>query len=124
MVKDIAFVFLGGGIGSVLRYLIGRLTAPHAGNSLFPWGTFIANTLGCLLIGALAAMLLKGCLSEDSRLLLIVGLCGGMTTFSTFSNEALNLLRNGDYAVFAVYMLATVTVGIISVMIGNKTVCN
>lgn len=120
--KEIFFVFIGGGVGSVIRYLIGRLVTPYINATSFLWATFIANTLGCLLIGIFAALLVKGCLSEHLRLLLIVGLCGGMTTFSTFSNESLTLLRNGEHLLFCVYMLASTAVGLVSIIIGNKIV--
>ena len=120
--KEILFVFIGGGMGSSIRYLIGRLTTPYIAATSFPWATFIANTLGCLLIGIFVALLVKGCMSEHLRLLLIVGLCGGMTTFSTFSNESLALLRNGEHFLFCIYMLASIAVGLVSIIIGNKII--
>ncbi len=123
MGKELLWVFVGGGIGSVARYLLGRLVAGRVGETAFPWGTFIVNAVGCLLIGALAALLVRGCLSEHMRLMLIVGLCGGLTTFSTFSNEAVALLRSGHYAVFGVYVLASVVVGILSVVAGARIAC-
>lgn len=122
MFKEFIYVFIGGGAGSVARYLIGRaLSSLGVASSL--WATFAANIAGCVLIGVLGAFLLRGCLSENLRLLLIVGLCGGMTTFSTFSNESVALLRSGDYVAFAGYLLASVAVGIIAVIVGHKIAC-
>ena len=77
-------------------YLIGRNIT-----SAFPWPTLSVNLFGCLLIGLLYALSERCSLAQEYRLLLTVGLCGGFTTFSTFSNEALHLLRSGMHWQFA-----------------------
>ncbi len=123
MLKEILLVFAGGGVGSVLRWLFGRVAAAHIGATAFPWGTFAVNALGCLLIGVFSAQLVRGCLPDHLRLLLIVGLCGGMTTFSTFSNESVALLRGGHYAMFCLYVAGSVSVGLLAVILGHKIVC-
>ncbi len=94
MVKEILYIGAGGFIGSVLRYLISQLMK-QTGDG-FPWGTLVVNLLGCLLIGILGGLISRnGNLSHNLALFLTVGLCGGFTTFSTFSKEALLLVRDG-----------------------------
>lgn len=124
--RSLLFVFLGGGIGSVLRYMISML-GQHLklnplswwGQTLFPWPTFVANLAGCLLIGLFYSLSDKLGWSPDTRLLLTTGLCGGFTTFSTFSNEGLSLLRSGNYAMFALYFALTLIFGLLCVWIGK-----
>jgi len=89
--KKILLVFLGGGTGSVLRYLVshGRFSLVQG----FPLATLCVNILGSFLIGFLSAWVARTILTNDLRLLLVVGLCGGFTTFSTFSNEGLQRFR-------------------------------
>lgn len=102
--KELLLVFIGGGSGSMLRYLLGR----YIGSSAFPLGTFAVNVVGCFLIGLLGAWIVRHSLSPDLRLLLVVGLCGGFTTFSTFSNEALGLMRSGQPLLCFAYIVASV----------------
>ena len=92
----------------MLRYLIGRWLSSAA----FPWGTFAVNIIGCFLIGLFGSWIARHSLSPDLRLLLVVGLCGGFTTFSTFSYEALALLRNGHTGTFFMYILLSVCLGL------------
>ena len=103
--KEIVFIFLGGGAGSVFRYLLhlsmnGRGLLPG-----FPWSTFTVNVLGSLLIGIFYA-LSRFHLSNETRLFLTVGLCGGFTTFSTFSGESLFLLKEGMYLTLVSYVIS------------------
>lgn len=103
----------------MLRYLIG-LVATSASVGKFPLGTFVCNIVGCLLIGLLSALASRLGWSEETRLLLTVGLCGGFTTFSTFSRESLNLLTSGETLIFAVYLLSSIVLGIAAVWAGSK----
>lgn len=115
--KGILFVFLGGGVGSVLRFLLGKI-----GNSSvtgIPYGTFAANVLGSLLIGFLLGWASKNQgLSENTMLLLATGFCGGFTTFSTFAYENHVFLKAGDFATFALYTIGSFVIGFMAVFVG------
>ena len=120
MYKTIIAVGLGGFIGSVLRYLVSRLTAGVDFASL-PLGTLTVNVLGCFVLGLLTGLFERtGNLSPELRLLLTTGLCGGFTTFSTFSNEALGLMRSGQTLLCFAYIVASVTLGLIAAYVGMK----
>ena len=121
MLKDLLFVGIGSFIGGVGRYLI-SLSMKSASTG-FPWGTFVVNLLGCLLIGLFYALTAKySNLSNQLTLLLTVGLCGGFTTFSTFSNEALKLLQCGDYLTLCLYVMGSVILGIAAVFFGYQLI--
>ena len=118
MIKYILLVGLGGGIGSITRYLCQKWFAanyPHP----FPWGTFVVNLIGCFLIGVIYAASEKSAvLSPQTRLFLATGFCGGFTTFSTFAFENMNLLRSGDTSYFFLYTIGSVVLGITGVLGG------
>ena len=117
MIKDVIIVGIGSGIGGICRYLI-SLTMGHAGNG-FPWGTFAANVTGCLLIGLLWGVTSRfHNLSPAFSLLLMVGFCGGFTTFSTFSKEGLTMLQTNNYMLFTLYTLGSMVLGILAVGLG------
>ena len=117
IIKNITVVGAGSFIGGAARYLV-SLAMKNAGK-VFPWATLVVNVAGCFLIG-----LLWGWLSRTSQmegnlaLFLTVGICGGFTTFSTFSKEALLLLQNGNVWGFVGYILASVVVGVAFVAVG------
>lgn len=123
--RDFIYVFLGGGFGSILRYAIGLIQAhlrlnpiSTLGQTLFPWPTLTANVLGCLLIGLFYSLSARLEWSPEFRLLLTTGLCGGFTTFSTFSNEGLQLIRAGHMGLFALYFSLTLVLGLGAVALG------
>ncbi|GAA4976991.1 fluoride efflux transporter CrcB [Algibacter aquimarinus] len=115
--KQILLVFLGGGFGSVLRYGIGKyLNSTDTG---IPYGTFIANILGSLLIGIILGLAAKNdALSQNQTLLLATGFCGGFTTFSTFAYENHVFLKSGDFTSFAIYTIASFVIGFLAVFAG------
>ena len=107
MLKLSLLVFVGGGIGSVARFGLSRLLLPYAVGG-FPVGTFGVNILGSLLIGLFWGMPLLAD-KHNWLLFLTVGLCGGFTTFSAFSWENFNLLRQGHIGLFFVYALLSIS---------------
>ena len=115
--KQVVLVFLGGGIGSALRYAIGTFfNRTHTG---FHWGTFSVNIIGSLLIGIFMGVALKNSnFSENQTLLLVTGLCGGFTTFSAFAYENQQFLKEGDLTSFAIYTLGSLSLGILAVFLG------
>ena len=118
MIKNLVLVALGGGIGSVARYLCQKWFAENTVHP-FPWATFFVNLLGCLLIGIIYAMAERSSLlTPQTRLLLITGFCGGFTTFSAFAFENMDLLRSGDISYFILYSVGSVILGIAGVFGG------
>lgn len=100
-------IALGGAGGSVLRYLLGGIVQRFS-HSGFPYGTLTVNIFGCLTIGILVQLFMNMEPSPTVRGLLVVGFCGGFTTFSAFSNEAIGLVSGGAYAKAAVYVSLSV----------------
>ncbi|MEG1546257.1 MAG: fluoride efflux transporter CrcB [Bacteroides sp.] len=109
--RTLIYVFLGGGTGSVLRYVCQQVIGQGFVGS-FPLGTFFVNIVGSFLIGIFYTLSARFNLSVEMRMLLTVGLCGGFTTFSTFSSDSLNLLKGELYGVFTLYALLSVVIGI------------
>ncbi|MCH5297558.1 MAG: fluoride efflux transporter CrcB [Ruminococcus sp.] len=112
-------VGIGGFIGAVCRYLIGLI--PLKEGSIFPIKTFIINVLGCFIIGIIAAFATKNN-SFNPRIVLFlkVGICGGFTTFSSFALETSDLWKGGNTGISLLYIILSITVGVINVFAGQK----
>lgn len=112
------FVFLGGGLGSICRFGLGHLTAGYRWQ--FPWATFGANLLACFLLGLFVMLSAKGRLSGQAPALLMAGFCGGFSTFSTFSNETVQMMLAGEWWKAGLYVLSSVIVCLLAVFLGLK----
>lgn len=110
-------IALGGAVGSIARYLIGG-AIQRSSASGFPVGTLFVNVAGCFLIGVFVRYLLNMQTSSDLRALLVVGFCGGFTTFSTFSFETVGLIEGGEYARAAIYIVGSVVLCLVATFAG------
>lgn len=114
------WIGLGGGLGSVLRYWVSARVQSAAENVSFPLGTAAVNIAGCFVIGLLAYLSdTRNVFDSEVRTFLFLGLMGGFTTFSTFGNETVNLIRGGEYLPAAVNVLAQVGLGLAAVVAGR-----
>ena len=115
--KSFLLVFLGGGLGSGLRYLV--TIAMNQYSKVLPFGTFTVNTLGCLLIGLILGYAQKeNALTSNQTLFLATGFCGGFTTFSAFANENLELIKNGEIFNLSLYTFGSIMIGVLAVFVG------
>lgn len=124
MTKALICIFLGGGTGSVLRYCVQLALHERIVPYNFPWSTFTVNIVGSFLIGMFYALSARFNLATDIRLLLTTGLCGGFTTFSTFSNDSLILLKQGLHGLFLLYVVLSVALGVAAAMLGGALISN
>lgn len=115
--KQLLLVFIGGGFGSALRFVIGKYM--NSSETGIPWGTFTANILGSLIIGIILGLAAKNdALSSNQTLLLATGFCGGFTTFSTFAYENHVFLKSGDFTSFALYTIGSFIIAFLAVFAG------
>lgn len=116
--KQLLLVALGGGGGSVLRYVVQKLSYTWFGGP-FPLGTFAVNIIGSFIIGLLYGFITPGTpASSEWRLLLITGFCGGFTTFSAFSMEGMVLLQQQRFIIFFLYFAASICLGLAATFAG------
>ncbi len=116
----ILLVGLGGALGSILRYLTGGLVHELLQAETFPFGTLTVNVVGCFCIGVLSYLIEdRSILTASHRLFLVVGVLGGFTTFSSFGNETLALLRDGDSVYALANIGANVIIGLAAVAFGH-----
>jgi len=114
-------IALGGALGSVSRYWLAETIAVRF-DGPFPWGTLFVNVTGCILIGLFAAVTGSGWRQLpplETRAFLMIGLCGGYTTFSAFSLQTLSLLRLGDWPRAIAYVLGSVLLCLVGVWLGE-----
>ena len=118
MIKTLLLVGTGGFLGSVSRFLASRLIQSNL-PSAFPFGTFFVNITGCLLIGLIYGFSDRSSLLTPGwKMFLAAGFCGGFTTFSTFANENLALIRDGEFFHFLIYTGLSVFLGIAATFFG------
>ncbi len=118
MFKTLLLIGSGGFLGSISRFLASRFMQNNF-PSAFPIGTFVVNITGCLLIGLIYGFSERSSLLTTGwKMFLVIGFCGGFTTFSTFANENLSLLRDGEFFYFMIYTFLSVFLGIASTFCG------
>lgn len=116
--REIALVFFGGGLGSVVRFTLGKwINTLH--QQQFPWGTFVVNAIACLAVGFFIGLAdHKEIISPNVRIFWVIGFCGGFSTFSTFSVETINLFQNGFTVSSILYISASVLICIVATYSG------
>lgn len=119
MIKSILAVGLGGFVGSVGRFLITKYLGWL--ETAIPMGTFVSNMLGCLIMGIIFGLIERGgiAIGPDTKLFLTVGVCGGLTTFSTFMNENLRMVGQADYLTAALYAGLSLSAGLLMIVAGK-----
>lgn len=117
--KTLLYVFIGGGLGSTLRFLVSQYASKWSYWGSFPMGTFLVNILGSLLIGLFASYFLKE--QSELKFLFIAGFCGGFTTFSAFAAENISLYQSGQWVMLVVYILLSVLGGLLAVWLGTQS---
>lgn len=116
--QNIIAVFIGGGAGAVLRYLTGFCALRYLSINL-PFATFAVNIIGCFILGILyVKVLARPDISNSLKLALTAGFCGGLTTFSTFSLELFEMLKNAQIIQFLIYLFLSIITGLTAVWIG------
>jgi CrcB protein len=114
ILRNVILVAIGGGIGSVMRYLFSIFIKPW----YFPFATFTVNILGCFAIGLIMGWITKNHYPGEWRLFLVTGICGGFTTFSSFSWESLSLLENERYGALGLYFSGSIILGFAATFLG------
>lgn len=120
--KNLLLVFLGGGLGSSVRYLIGRWVGTYY-SQLFPVATLLSNVTACFLLGlAIGLADQRQLLSPAARIFWTIGFCGGFSTFSTLSNEALVMVQHGQAVTSLIYVLFSLLLCVVAVLFGQVLV--
>ncbi len=120
--EELTAVILGGALGSLLRFLFSRFINDLLPKN-YPWGIWVVNIVGCLVMGVIAALFLHKYLnSAFLRTFIMIGLLGGFTTFSSFSLDSLTLIQSGQFVTASLYILSTVILSIVATVIGFTAV--
>ena len=118
--RNLIIVGAGGFCGAILRYLISGGVQRWSQSVDFPYGTLAVNLMGCMIIGMLTRLdEVRSILSPELRFLIMIGLLGAFTTYSTFSNEAINLINDRRFQSALVYLGAHVVFGLVAVLLGR-----
>lgn len=121
MLLKLALIGLGGAVGSILRYLVSGWTQFLSGGGVFPYGTLVVNTSGCLIAGFVGTLLTEYWLiREEYRLAILIGVLGGYTTFSTFGRETLTLFSDKQYVAALVNVLLNNACCLTAILIGHR----
>lgn len=116
MIKNLILIFFGGGLGSVFRFLISKIDILEKS---FPYGTLFVNILGSLILGLIMGSYLKNTNFNPNYIVFFgTGFCGGFTTFSTFSDQSLRMLNEGNLITFFSYIALSLFLGIFAVYLG------
>jgi len=118
VIQSALAVFLGGGLGSLFRFLVGKAFEENA--SWFFFGTFTSNMISSFILGYLVARATNRAISEEWQLLLMVGFCGGFSTFSTFSLENYNLIQGGNISGAVIYTGLSLGLGLLCIYLGLR----
>ncbi len=121
MIKSLLFVGFGGGLGSIVRFLVSIFFRKIVSEKYlqFPWATFTVNVLGCFLIGLLMGnFYLENASTQSMKLLFVTGFCGGFTTFSAFGFENISFLQNQQYSFAILYTASSLLFGFLAVALG------
>lgn len=118
MIRNLLLVGTGGFLGSISRFMVSRFMQNNF-PSAFPFGTFFVNITGCFILGLIYGMSDRSSLFNSGwKMFLTVGFCGGFTTFSTFANENLAMLRDGEFFYFFLYTGLSVFLGVAATFLG------
>ncbi len=118
-VNRLLLIGLGGFVGAILRYLVSGWVQGWVNRANFPWGTLVVNVCGCLVMGLLAGLAERSLVSEELRALMMVGILGAFTTFSTFSNDTFLLWRAGPSGGALANVVAHIFLGLGAVWVGR-----
>ncbi len=113
----LVLIIIGGGVGSVFRYLVSGLAYKHLDNA-FPWGTLAVNLIGSFLVGFLWEIFNRFTFSPNTKMFVFIGVIGGFTTFSSYALESVNLIREGEIGLSLTNMIISNILGVFLVLIG------